>query len=167
MSMNRPAEPLLDEARAAFITHGVAINVASCSAAHAPSLVRAYGCRVSADRRRVTVFVPVPRATTVLGDLRASGAIAVVFTLPRSHETLQLKGAKADIVPLQAGDSTCVEAYVQSFIDEINGLGYTLAFARALASGAEDELVGLAFEPTAAFVQTPGPKAGQPLGTEP
>lgn len=165
--MKQSDDSLLDEERAAFITHRVAMNVASCNAARVPSLVRAYGCRVSADRRRVTVFVPAPHATAVLGDLRAGGAIAVVFTLPRSHETLQLKGARVDIVPLGAGDSACVKAYVESFIDEINGLGYTTAFARALASGADEELVGLAFEPTAAFVQTPGPNAGQPLGTKP
>jgi hypothetical protein len=164
MSMNQLKDPLLDEARAAFITRGVAMNVASRSATREPSLVRAYGCRVSADRRHVTVFVPVPRATAVLDDLRTGGAIAVVFTLPRSHETLQLKGLKADIVPLQVGDSACVAAYVQSFIQEINRLGYSMEFARALASGADDELVGLAFEPTAAFVQTPGPNAGKPLG---
>jgi hypothetical protein len=163
--MNQLKTPLLDEARATFITRRVAMNVASRSAACMPSLVRAYGCRVSADRRRVTVFVPVPRSTAVLEDLRAGGAIAVVFTLPRSHETLQLKGIKADIVPLQVGDSACVAAYVQSFIEEINGIGYSMEFARALASGADDELVGLAFEPTAAFVQTPGPNAGKPLGS--
>jgi hypothetical protein len=165
--MSQPKDPLLDEIRAAFITRGVAMNVASRSAAREPSVVRAYGCRVSAERRRVTVFVPVPRSTAVLEDLRAGGAIAVVFTLPQSHETLQLKGIRADIVPLQVGDSACVAAYVQNFTEEIGRLGYTMAFARALASGAHEELVGLAFEPTAAFVQTPGPNAGKPLGSKP
>ena len=56
-SGNQPDAPLLDEARADFITHHVAMNVASCSAARVPSVVRAHGCRVSANRRRVTVFV--------------------------------------------------------------------------------------------------------------
>lgn len=167
MPTNQPDDPLLDATRAAFISQGVAMNVASCSAKRVPSLARAYGCRVSGDRRRVTVFVPAPLASALLEDLRAGSGIAVVFTLPRSHETLQLKGSKADIVPLEAGDPERIQAYAGSFVDEIHRLGYTTDFARALASGANEELVGLRFEPAAAFVQTPGPNAGQRLGTKP
>jgi hypothetical protein len=159
--------PILDEARAAFISQGVAMNVASCSAARVPSLARAYGCRVSGDRRQVTVFVPVPFAAALLEDIRAGSGIAVVFTLPRSHETLQLKGLKADITPLNAGDPVRVKVYSSAFVEEIHSLGYTKAFALALASGAHEELVGLTFEPAAAFVQTPGPNAGQRLGANP
>ncbi len=115
MTGNQPDTPLLDEARAVFITHRVAMNVASCSAARVPSLVRAHGCRISADRRRVTVFVSVPRAATVLADLRAGGAIAVVFSLPRTHETIQLKGAQASIVPLEGGDRELMKTYAGKF----------------------------------------------------
>lgn len=167
MPPHQPETPLLDEARAAFITQGVAMNVASCNHSGEPSLTRAYGCRVSEDRRRVTVFVPAPYAATLLNDIRAGGGIAVVFTLPRSHETLQLKGASAEIVPLEAEDTGRVRTYADSFIDEIHRLGYSMEFSRALACGADQEPVGLAFEPTAAFVQTPGPNAGQRLGVNP
>lgn len=163
MSENRLIAPLLDEERAAFIIHRVAMNVASCSAARVPSLARAHGCRVSADRRQVTVFVPVLRAAGVLADVRAGGAIAAVFTLPRTHETLQLKGLKADIVPLDADDHTRIKAYADSFFDEIRSVGYKEPFARWVVSGLDEEHVGLLFEPTAAFVQTPGPNAGRPL----
>ena len=167
MTGNQPDTPLLDEARAAFITHRVSMGVASCSAERAPSLVRAHGCRVSADRRRVTVFVSVPRAAAVLRDLRAGGAIAVVFSLPRTHETIQLKGTQANVVPLEDGDHARIKAYAESFIDEIRHLGYKESIARALISSAEDESVGVMFEPTAAFVQTPGPNAGSRLEPKP
>jgi hypothetical protein len=167
MPDNQPFIPLLDESRAAFITQGVAMNAASCNAAGEPSLARAYGCRVSADRRRVTVFVPVAQAAALLRDVRAGGGIAVVFTLPRSHETLQLKGSGAEILGLEDGDVARVRAYADAFAKEIHDLGYTAAFARALASCSQEELVGLAFEPIAAFEQTPGPNAGQPLGARP
>jgi hypothetical protein len=167
MSRRQPKAPLLDAAGAVFITHRVAMNVASCSAACEPSLARAYGCRVSADRRRVTMFMPVQRSTALLEDLRAGSAIAVVFTQPRTHETLQLKGAKAEIVRLQASDAARARTYAQSFIDEISALGYPMLFARTFAAGAQEELIGLEFEPTAAFVQTPGPNAGRPLEAKP
>lgn len=159
--------PLLDAARADFITHHVAMNVASCSAARVPSVVRAHGCRVSADRRRVTVFVSVPRAARVIEDLRAGGGIAVVFTLPRTHETLQLKGAGASIAPLEEGDPACIRAYVESVVEELCRVGYKESLVRAVMSSADEESVGLTFEPAAAFVQTPGPNAGSRLERQP
>ena len=155
--------PLLDEAHAGFITHHVAINVASCSAARLPSVVRAHGCCVSDDRRCVTLFVSVPRAARLLDDLRAGGGIAAVFTLPHTHETLQLKGACADVVPLAPGDDACIRAYVESFVEELCRIGFKETLVRAVMSSADEESVGLRFEPTAAFVQTPGPKAGSRL----
>jgi len=158
---------LLDAARAVFITHRVSMGVASCSAERVPSLARALGCRVSADRRQVTVFVSVPRAAAVLRDLSAGGAIAVVFSLPRTHETLQLKGARASIVPLDDSDRARMAAYVESFMEEIRHVGYKDSFTHALVSGLDDECVGVMFEPTAAFVQTPGPNAGQRLEPKP
>jgi hypothetical protein len=161
MTGNQPDAPLLDEARAVFITHRVSMGVASCDTERVPSLVRAHGCRVSADRRQVTVFVSVPRAAAVLRDLRAGGAIAVVFSLPRTHETIQLKGTRASIVPLEDGDHARIKAYAESFMDEIRYVGYKESFARALISSAEDESVGVM------FVQTPGPNAGSRLEPKP
>jgi hypothetical protein len=166
-SANQTDAPLLDAVRADFITHHVAINVASCNAARMPSVVRAHGCRVSPDRRRVTVFVSVPRAARLIADLRAGGGIAAVFTLPHTHETIQLKGARADVVPLAPGDDACIRAYVESFVEELRRIGYREALGRAVMSSADEESVGLTFEPTAAFVQTPGPKAGSRLERQP
>ena len=48
---------LLDEEGAAFVQGGVSIVAASRDAALVPSIGRVVGCRVAADRRRVTVFV--------------------------------------------------------------------------------------------------------------
>ncbi|BAU49336.1 hypothetical protein SVA_2788 [Sulfurifustis variabilis] len=159
--------PLLDEARAAFLTRRVAINVASCSAELVPSVSRAVGCRVSPDRRRVTVFLSVPRSTALLDDLRAGRGIAVVFSLPSTHETIQLKGARAAIVPLEDGDRECMKAYAASFIDELRHLGYRDPFATAIMSAVGEDATGVEFEPTAAFLQTPGPTAGRRLEPAP
>lgn len=164
MNAAKPTAPLLDEARAAFIQQRVAVNVASCSAEGVPSLARALGCRVSPDRRTVTVFLAVPRSATLLRDLRAGSGIAVVFVRPTSHESIQLKGARAEIVPLAEGDRDAIGLYAQTFLDEIFQLGYQDPFASALAMAIGEDLVGVAFEPTTAFLQTPGPQAGTCLG---
>ena len=154
---------LLDEARAEFLTHHVSILVGSCSADCIPSVVRAYGCRVAPDRRSITVFLSVAQSTAVLKDLRAGGAIAAVFSRPTTHETLQVKGARARIVPLENGDREAMRTYGQSFQEEIGVIGFRDPFQRAIMAGTEEDAVAVTFTPTAAFEQTPGPSAGQPL----
>ena len=165
--MNKPVRPILDEAQAAFIAGPVSINVASCSSERVPSVVRAHGCRVSDDLSHVTVFVSTRRAEAVLRDVRAGGAIAVVFSLPHTHETLQLKGTNASIVPLEAGDAQLIKQYAEGFINEVRGLGHTLSLAGAVMSSVNEDSLGLLFAPSAAFLQTPGPRAGQRLEPKP
>lgn len=167
MAGNPPDAPVLDEAHAAFIQHRVSVHVASCGAGGVPSLVRALGCRVSADRRVVTVFLSVARSESVLRDLRAGSLVAAVFSRPSTHETLQLKGAGATVAPLQDGDRTLIQSYGQGLAEEICALGYDAPFAKAIAIAATDDAVGIAFTPNAAFVQTPGPAAGRPLEPRP
>ncbi len=159
----KPATPLLSEAQAQFIVRQVSILVGSCDARCQPSVVRAYGCRVSADRHTVTVFLAVAQSRRVLQDLNAGGAIAVVFSRPSTHETLQIKGTTAQIVPLEKGDRKQMQAYGRSFSEEIANLGCGERFSTAIMSGIAEEAVGVIFTPTAAFDQTPGPHAGSRL----
>jgi hypothetical protein len=165
MSGVPPTDPVLDEAHADFIQHHVSMTVASCSAALAPSLVRAFGCRLSADRRCLTVFLALPLSQPVLADLRAGAGIAVVFTRPSTHETLQLKGTGAEIAALADGDRAIMRAYGTSFREELRRLGYPQIFTDAMTAPIEAGAVGVSFVPAAAFVQTPGPAAGQPLAS--
>lgn len=154
---------LLDAARADFITHHVSILVGSCNARCEPAVVRAFGCRVAPDRRSVTVFLAVPHSTAVLADLRAGGGIAVVFSRPTTHETVQLKGMTARIEPLAEGDRELMRVYGRSFAEEIGTIGFEDPFRQAIMAGIEGEVVAVTFVPSAAFEQTPGPAAGQPL----
>jgi hypothetical protein len=155
--------PLLDEVLADFIQHHVSINVATRDAGNLPTLTRALGCRVSPDRRRITVFISVPRSEELLRNLRDNGAIAAVFSRPTTHQTIQVKASDATIVALEDGDRALMAAYGATFIEDIRQIGYQDPFASAMVSAVDEEAVGIAFTPTAAFVQTPGPAAGQPL----
>ena len=155
--------PLLDATRAAFLTGPVAINVASRSDALVPSITRAFGCRVSHDRRTLVVFLSVVRARAVLRDLGQGAPVAVIFSRPQTHESLQLKGSRADVLPLAPGDRELMRVYGATFSAEIQALGYTSEFAAALMAGIDDQAVRIRFTPTAAFEQTPGPHAGERL----
>jgi hypothetical protein len=163
MSTRRPATPVLDEEHAAFIQGGVSVVVATCDADLVPDVVRGCGCRVSADRRRVTVLVEPDRAGTVLEDIRGNGMVAVVFSQPSTHRTIQLKGTDAKLTRVTAADQAIATRHHAAWVAELTSIGYTADFASVVHGRAQQGMVAIAFTPTAAFQQTPGPGAGERL----
>lgn len=160
-------QPILSSAQAAFLGGPVSISAASRDTGLTPSLTRVYGCRVSADRCEVVLFFSRRRSEAVLRDLMAGFPIAVVFSRPRTHETLQLKAPGARIQPLAPADRALMRAYGAMFAAEIRELGYPGDFAQALVAPTGDEALAVAFTPVALFEQTPGPHAGRRLGPSP
>jgi hypothetical protein len=160
--MSVPA-PSFDEAHAAFMESGVSVHVASRSPANVPSVARALGCRIAPDRRRVTIFLSTAQAADLLADLRATRAAAAVFSRPSTHETLQIKGDDATIGALADGDRARIAAYADALVRDLQTLGFTEAFGRALVDCDPADLVAVTFTPKVAFQQTPGPNAGAPL----
>jgi hypothetical protein len=163
--VRQDSPPLLDEDNAAFVQGGVSIVAASRDADLVPSTGRIAGCRVSADRRRVSVFVAATQAPALLADVRACRRIAVVFTRPTTHRTLQLKADDAVVRPATADEMELLPRHIEAFAIEIAALGYSGAQARALLACSEGDVQAIDFTPSAAFEQTPGPKAGTPLAT--
>jgi len=161
----RAAAAALEAAHAEFIQGGVSVIVATRDAGLVADAVRACGCRVSRDRRRVTVLVEQARAGAVVADVVANGRIAVVFSQPSTHLTIQLKGEDASVVKPKASDRALVAAHREQWVRELCGLGYARRFAEALWGRLPRALVAITFTPSAAFQQTPGPAAGQPLGS--
>jgi hypothetical protein len=155
---------LLDERAAAFLHRpGVSITAASRDEQNVPRIGRCLGCRVAAERQKVTVFVALSQYKAFFDALAASRAIAVVFSLPSTHRTLQLKGSDAAIERLAPGDAEIVVRHVDNFVDELAALGYPREVVRACHWCEATEVRAVTFTPTAAFEQTPGPDAGAPL----
>jgi hypothetical protein len=159
----KPPPPVLDAGHAAFLLGRTSIVVASRDARNVPSLSRALGCRLARDRRRVTVLLRAAQSRQLLADLAATDAIAVVFSEPASHRTLQLKGRAVAIAPPQRSDAALMARYRDAMVAEICPLGYAEALIRAMFSCPFEDALAVAFEPTHAFTQTPGPTAGQLL----
>ncbi|MGE5386579.1 MAG: hypothetical protein ACM3SV_11925, partial [Betaproteobacteria bacterium] len=78
----------------------------------------------------------------------------------------QLKGRDAMVEPLGEGDLQRVEAYRDGFVRELAPLGYDARLVRTFLACAPDDIVALAFTPSEAFSQTPGPHAGESLKAE-
>jgi hypothetical protein len=155
--------PLLDEENAAFATSGLMVSVAARNEANVPSVARALGCRISPDRRRVTVLLVAAQSAPVLRDLRANGRIAVVFTQPSTHRTIQLKGSDARIEAALPGDTSLVRQAAARLVRDMAAVGFPASFVETMFAHAAEDLLAVAFTPAAGFAQTPGPQAGKPL----
>jgi hypothetical protein len=155
---------LLDKEAAAFLHRpGVSITAASRDRQNVPRIGRCLGCRVTADRKKVTVFVASSQYRAFFDAVAGSKAIAVVFSLPSTHRTLQLKGGDAAVESLAPGDVEIFTRHVGTFVEELAALGYSREVVDAAHWCDAAEVRAVSFTPAAAFEQTPGPGAGAPL----
>lgn len=158
-----PRAPLLSPEHIAMIAGGVSVIASSRSAALRPSVMRAVGSDITPDGQRITLYFSRQQSAQLLDDVAASGTIAVVFSSPSSHLSLQIKGTRVHQRAGAAEDRPLLERYLRSMEQELHRVGYDARFARAMLAHQLEDLVALSFEPTAAFDQTPGPKAGTVL----
>ena len=163
--MSAAGEPLLDAEHAAFIQTGVSVVVAARDTGNVPRLARALGCRVSDDRRRVTVYLGAFQAAALLAAIRAEGAIAVAFNLPSTHRAFQLKGTDATACRSTTPTSRTPGA-TSTPSPPTSGCSATRTRTDVRCCGSiRPSSPAVTFTPTAAFEQTPGPRAGVPLGS--
>lgn len=157
------AAAVLDSGVLEFLQHRVLVSVASRSVDHVPSLVRCVGFRVHSRPQRLTVFVRTRYSERVLEDIRATGLVAVVFSEPSTHRTLQVKGTDAVAGPLEEGDWPAVGAHSEAAVAELGRLGYAEQWVRTVFEATPAQVQAVRFTPSSAFGQTPGPRAGAPL----
>jgi len=156
---------LLPPALLAMMDKGVSVIVGGCGLDMRPSIMRAVGSSVAAGGASITVYVSRPQSRQLLQDIASTGRIAVVFSEPASHRTVQVKGRNALIRAAEASDEAALCRYLQSMEQEIRQVGFEPVFTRAMLAHRLEDLVAISFEPSQAFDQTPGPKAGAALGT--
>ena len=146
-----------------MMTRGVSTIVGSRDLANRPSIMRAVGSQVSDGGRHITVFLARSQSRQLLQDVAATGEVAVVFSEPATHRTVQLKAHQAQIRAATEADAPVLARYLQSMEHEIQRIGYPPPMTRAMLFHRLDDLVAISFTPALAFDQTPGPQAGAPL----
>lgn len=125
-----------------------------------PSIARARGCVVQKDSGRLRVFVSASQASDVVEDVRGSGMLSVTFSVPSTHQTIQLKSRDARVVAVTAADRDVMQDYVAKFAHSIGVLGFSEEFTQAFFASPDDE-VAIEFAPAECFEQTPGSCAGE------
>lgn len=158
-----PARPLLRAEHIEMIDKGVSAIVASRDNALRPTLVRAVGAAITVNGTRITVYVSRRQSHQLLQDLAATGHIAVVFSEPLSHRTVQVKASRVHMRAAGPADQPVLQRYQRSMEHEVSLVGFAAPFVRAMLAYAADDVIAVSFQPETAFDQTPGPKAGAAL----
>ncbi|NEX62294.1 hypothetical protein [Noviherbaspirillum galbum] len=167
MSPSRSTVSRLDGIDADFMQAGVSLVVGAASNDKSPAIVRATGCRLLDDLGEVSIVVSASQGAEVLRCIRENGAVAVVFSQPSTHRTIQLKGKDARVVGATAEDRESAVRYRDLFATELAPLGFEPLLIRTLLDCPPADLVAIRFTPEDAFIQTPGPNAGQRLAVAP
>lgn len=163
--MTEPSPTALIAAHAAFITSGVAIDIAARDTDLVPRFAVGCGCRADSAAGRVTVFTHRRQSRRLLSALERFPVIAVTFGRPSDHRSLQLKGDEVRLEAIAADDAARMHAYVEDFVADMALFGATRRLAAGYINLVVEETLAISFTPRVAFDQTPGPGAGARLST--
>ena len=156
------ADGVLTAELAGFCQSGLSIVLASCDRRGRPVVGRGLACRIG-DRARTRIVLRQPSNAAVLQALANGSGIAVTFTQPSTHRSIQLKAAGVRVAPPDVSDGPAVAVQTASFRADLVARGYPETFAVAFTAFEPHELAAVDFFPEHAFVQTPGPSAGSAL----
>lgn len=159
--------PLLTMDHRAMIARGVSVIVSSCGLDLTPSLMRAVGSQISPNGDRITVFLNRLQSAQLLRDVASTGRVAVVFSEPHSHRTVQVKSSQARLREVTRDDVPVLQRYLLAMQGELGRVGVTPDLVAAMLAYRFEDLSAIEFTPSQAFDQTPGPHAGRPLQAAP
>ena len=144
----------------AFLDSGVAGLLGATGPENEPCAVRDIAAHVPEIGRKVVVFVPRERGAAAIAALRSDPRVAVTFTRPTTHRTVQMKGRV--IAMRDAGESRkpVIDAWYERISQELETVGLP---RRISGRWVRWPAVELEVEVDAIFLQTPGPDAGSPL----
>ena len=147
----------------AHLQQGVTLRVGSSTPEGQPELHFAHAAWALPDGR-IEVLVRSLQGAELLDAIRATGRVAVAAGLPSNYRVLHVKGVDAEVLAVDAEQGRkfwqCFEAWLQ----QIERFGADRR--QVMAVFGELTLADLRcvrFTPLAAWDQTPGPGAGQPI----
>lgn len=141
-----------------FVEAGVSILVGTRDGDNRPEVIRGVGARVSKDRTALTLYIHEEWGARALANIRANGHVAVGFSRPVDHTSIQVKGKATTIVPSTESDRSVPERYHVAVTEQLYMVGIPRSIVmRMRAWPAAAVTVSI----DDVFVQTPGPDAGK------
>jgi hypothetical protein len=165
--MNSPGNPVrISDELKDWIEGGVSVLVGTRDAAMVPEITRAWGPQVRDDRNSLSLCVPLATSHKTLDNIANNGRIAVIFALPTTIRSVQLKGTCVETATPDATDLAAVERHREVFAAGNERIGVPRHRVETLWRRELETspiLVKLRCLVEEAFDQTPGPGAGAPL----
>jgi hypothetical protein len=153
---------MLSDELVTFIESGVSIVVGVVGPAGRALGGRALAARVMQDAT-IRVIYPEEGNAAIAASAQSGGPIAVTFSAPLSHRTLQIKGLSSRTENLEPEDLASVRQQGDAFAAILVAVGHSPAFVQAFSDYLSSALLVLSFPAEEAFEQTPGPGAGRSL----
>ncbi len=160
-SAERPRVALSDEV-ISFIESGVSIVCAVVGPAGRAQTGRALAARVLPDATIRVIFANEGNEA-IAAAAKAGGKIAMTFSAPMSHRTLQIKGYSSGLEELGPEDDALTGQQCDAFAGVLRGAGHPPGFVMAFLEYRLSKLWVVNFPAHEAFEQTPGPGAGRAL----
>jgi len=146
-----------------FCQSGLSVVLGVSTVSGQPIVGLGLACRIAPDGR-MRIFLREPANVPLLAALAGGSGIALTFSEPRTHRSIQVKADRARRVEIEPDDLALVAGQVAIFERELVFINYTPRFAACYCAYRDEEVVALELSPRQAFVQTPGPGAGEQLG---
>ncbi len=156
------ANGLITKELAEFCQSGVSIVLGSQTRSGGPLVARGLACRIDAEGT-MRIILREPSNRGLIAAVIAGAAIAVTFTKPETHRSIQVKAPRAALVPITCEDGPATVTQTAHFSAELIDVGYTKELALHYSAYEPFDLCAIQFMPETAFVQTPGPSAGSAL----
>ena len=123
-----------------------------------PSMSRGLGCKLIDGGHQIGTFIRLSQSQKLLCNIRSSGRVANVFSLPSSNRTLQFKGSDARIIPFAPENLPVIEGHIVDFLLEVVPLGMSEAVVRAILAYQPDDLVSVVYSPSPPSRKPPAPR---------
>ncbi len=153
------ASLLLPERLVELLHGGNVLVVGTRSEKLMAHVCRAFGARVSPDRRAITVFLPKSFSTTPMANLHGNKQIALTVANPADHECYQFKGETTSEGPVSPDDQTVSDLYRTKLCAKLSRKYSN--FERFFDHFQPGPLHAVTFVPREIYDQTPGPNAGR------
>lgn len=144
----------------ASLEGGISVLVATADANGIPSCCRGIAVRPGEGFETLTVYVPVATAHETLANVATTHRIAVSFTQPLPHNSIQVKGLSRGVRMASDAEQPFVREELDKFAGQLDAIGLPRRITRSITHW---PAFAIDMSVEEVFDQTPGPKAGVPF----